>query len=83
MAISNSASKHGKTHTRKKRPVPTQTPRITYSPLTHQWYVLTRYTLSKGVNPTTLKPVTYYRAFTKYDVTDQMTAILEGVLRAP
>jgi hypothetical protein len=57
---------------------PKQTPRITYSPLVRRWFVVTRY-----IEKTT--PVgkrRYLVAREKFDVTDQMQAILAKTSRA-
>jgi hypothetical protein len=50
-----------------------QTPRITFSPLTRRWYVVTRYTMKTSASGTT-----YLSVREKHDVTDQMKAILKG-----
>lgn len=59
------------------------TPRIVESPLTcpSRWFVLTRYVKKDGIDPTTGEQVQYLRAITKYDVTDQMQAILKAKTR--
>ncbi len=54
----------------------TQTPRIVKSPLSHRWFVVTRYTTKSGIDATTGKKHDYLVASVKYDVTDQMRAIL-------
>ena len=46
-------------------------PRIVYSPLSKSWFVVTRYTKKQ-----TTDGVSYIVASRKYDVTDQMEAIL-------
>lgn len=53
-----------------------QTPRIVYSPLGKCWYVVTRYVVRKGLDAVTAEPNEYIMASVKYDVTDQMAAIL-------
>lgn len=53
-----------------------QTPRIVFSPLGKRWYVVTRYSVRKGTDATTGEPNDYIVASVKYDVTDQMAAIL-------
>lgn len=52
-------------------------PRIVYSPLSHEWYVVTRYT--EKVSASGAK---YIIASKKFDVTDQMHAILSKTGRA-
>lgn len=53
-------------------------PRIMKSSLTNppQWYVVTRYTEKRGIDAKTGKEYAYLVASRKYDVTDQMEAIL-------
>ena len=53
-------------------------PRILKSDLTKppRWYVVTRYTVKHGINATTGEKQSYIVASKKYDVTDQMEAIL-------
>ena len=53
-------------------------PRIMKSELTKppQWYVVTRYTEKRGINTVTGEEYAYLVASKKYDVTDQMEAIL-------
>ena len=46
------------------------TPHIMQSPMTGNWYVVTRYRPIKGAKPG------IFHAIKKYDVTDQMKAIL-------
>ncbi len=53
------------------------TPRIVYSPLSHSWFVVTRY-----VEKTSATGTKYIVARQKFNVTDQMTAILSEVGRA-
>lgn len=56
------------------------TPRIVKSMLTKppQWYIVTRYTVKEGVHPTTGEKHAYLVASRKYDVTEQMEAILKA-----
>ena len=54
------------------------TPRIVFSDLSKRWYVMTRYTRKEGIDSKDGKPYAYYVATTKYDVTDQMEAILKS-----
>jgi hypothetical protein len=42
-----------------------------------QWYVVTRYRIKNGIDPKTGEAFNYMVAVHKYDVTDQMQAILE------
>ena len=51
-------------------------PRIVYSPLSKSWYVVTRYRINDGTDVTSVVKTKFIVATTKYDVTDQMTAIL-------
>lgn len=53
-------------------------PMIVESPLSRpsRWFVLTKYIEKDGIDPETGAAVKYLRAITKYDVTDQMEAIL-------
>jgi hypothetical protein len=53
------------------------TPRIVYSPLSRRWYVATRY-----VQKVSAAGVPYIVATRKYDVSDQMHAILSKAGRA-
>ena len=53
------------------------TPRIVYSPLGRCWYVVTRYT-----EKTSAAGAKYIVASQKYNVTDQMRAILSKAGRA-
>jgi hypothetical protein len=55
----------------------TQIPKIVKSGLSDTWYVMTRYRTKHGLDETG-RPVAYYVAQTKYDVTDQMKAILHS-----
>lgn len=55
-----------------------QTPQITFSPITRRWFVVTRYT--EKTSPT--GNVKYLVARDKFDVTDQMCAILSKTGRA-
>jgi len=59
------------------------TPRICKSDLTKppRWYVVTRYKVKTGVNQQTQEKVEYLSATTKYDVTEQMEAILKAESR--
>lgn len=57
------------------------TPRIVQSPLSDRWYVLTRYREREGIDLDSGEKTRYLVAQTKYDVTDQMTAILKAVAR--
>lgn len=59
------------------------TPRIVESPLTRpsRWFVLTRYVEKEGVDLTTGEKTRYLVAQTKYDVTDQMRAILKAKVK--
>jgi hypothetical protein len=43
------------------------------------WYVVTRYVMKEGVNAETGEKAGYLRATTKYDVSDQMKAVLEDM----
>jgi hypothetical protein len=54
------------------------TPRIVKSELTKpaRWYVVTRYTERRGISTVTGEERAYIVASKKYDVTDQMEAIL-------
>jgi hypothetical protein len=52
------------------------TPRIVYSPLGKCWYVVTRYREKEGVGLDGVRR-RWLVASTKYDVTDQMLAILK------
>ena len=54
-----------------------QHPRIVFSPLGKSWYVVTRYREKRGVNMDG-EDIAYLVAATKYDVTDQMEAILKA-----
>lgn len=60
-----------------------QIPRIMKSTLTKppQWFVVTRYTLKSGINPLTGEDVSYLAAREKFDVSDQMRAILKSETR--
>lgn len=58
-----------------------QMPKIVKSGLTDSWYVITRYREKRGVDTETGEPTAYYVAQTKYDVTDQMLAILQSQKR--
>jgi hypothetical protein len=53
-------------------------PRIVKSELTDppRWYVVTRYTEKRGISTVTGEEHAYIVASKKYDVTDQMEAIL-------
>jgi hypothetical protein len=53
-------------------------PRIMKSDLTNppHWYIVTRYTEKSGINMVTGQESAYIVASKKYDVTDQMEAIL-------
>jgi hypothetical protein len=55
-----------------------QTPRIVKSTLSEDpiWYVVTRYKLKEGIDAETGEKTQYLMAQTKYDVTDQMKAII-------
>lgn len=53
-----------------------QTPRIVFSPLGKLWYVVTRYKVREGTDAKTGKKNQFIVASVKYDVTDQMEAIL-------
>lgn len=57
------------------------TPRIVKSPLTGHWFVLTRYRERDGIDLDSGEKTRYLVAQTKYDVTDQMTAILKATTR--
>ena len=59
-----------------------QTPRIVMSPLSNRWYVVTRYRVKDGLDAQTGQKHQYIVATTKYDVTDQMGAILSKAARA-
>lgn len=53
-----------------------KTPRIAYSSLSGRWFVVTRFRTVENIDPKTGKAHRLTLAATKYDVTDQMTAIL-------
>lgn len=57
-----------------------QHPRIVRSDLTTpaRWFVVTKYKERKGLDPTTQEAVAYLVAAEKFDVTDQMQAILKA-----
>lgn len=61
-----------------------QTPRIMRSDLTKppQWFVVTRYRLKDGIDADTGEPTRYMVAQQKYDVSDQMRAILAASRKA-
>ena len=54
-----------------------QMPRITFSPLTRRWFILTRYD-----EKTTASGTRHLVAREKFDVTDQMQTILSKTSRA-
>lgn len=58
----------------------TQVPMIVESTLTKpsKWFVVTKYTIKRGVNTVTGKDTTYLKATVKHDVTSQMLAILKN-----
>lgn len=58
-------------------------PRIVKSELTKpsRWYVVTRYVEKRGVDAKTGEEKAFIVASKKYDVTDQMTAILDAERR--
>jgi hypothetical protein len=60
---------------------PQQEPRITYSPLTGCWYLLTKYRKTIGVDAKTGEKKRFLRATEKYDITDQMVTIIREVER--
>ena len=53
-------------------------PMIVFSPLSNSWYVTTRYRVKDGVSATTGKKMPCLVAQTKYDVTDQILAIIDS-----
>lgn len=53
-----------------------QVPRIVKSCLSDRWFVVTRYREKRGLDAETGEPMAYLVATTKFDVTDQMTVIL-------
>ena len=57
------------------------TPRITYSPMSGCWFLLTRYKNVAGIDPATGEKKRYLRAQEKYDITDQMVTIIREVER--
>lgn len=61
-----------------------QPPLIVRSELTtpNRWFVVTRYRIKSGVDVTTQKPTSYITALKKYDVTEQMTIILNNAARS-
>lgn len=56
-------------------------PRITYSPLSHRWFVLTKYRQQTGVDAVTGERKNFLCALKKYDITDQMVEIIHEVER--
>lgn len=62
----------------------TQAPRIVRSDLTKppQWFVVTRYRIKDGVDTETGEPTRYMVAQQKFDVTEQMRAILKAHRRS-
>jgi hypothetical protein len=58
-----------------------QTPRIVYSPLGNRWYVVTRFREKAGINPSSGEPTRYMVASIKYDVTDQIDAVVQEYRR--
>ena len=58
-----------------------QTPRIVFSPLGKCWYVVTRYKVREGTDAATGEKNQFIVATTKYDVTEQMEAILSAAGR--
>ncbi len=54
------------------------TPRIVFSPLGKCWYVVTRYRVREGIDAETGAKNQFIVATTKYDVTEQMEAILSA-----
>jgi hypothetical protein len=48
------------------------------SPLTGQWYVATRYSIKNRIDAETGEERSFLLASVKYDVTDQMNAILKA-----
>lgn len=56
-------------------------PRITYSPVTGCWYLLTKYRKQTGIDATTGEKKRYLRALEKHDITDQMVTIIREVER--
>lgn len=56
-------------------------PRITYSPLSHRWFLLTKYRKVTGIDPKTGFRKNYLRALEKHDITDQMVTIIREVER--
>lgn len=53
-----------------------QHPRIVYSPLGKRWYIVTRYREREGIDVETGEKNAYIVAQRRYDVTEQMAAIL-------
>lgn len=58
-----------------------QEPRITYSPLTGGWYLLTKYRRRTAIDAVTGERRRYLKAQEKFDITDQMVAIIREVER--
>lgn len=54
-----------------------QVPQIVYSPLSKDWYVVTRYRVKNGIGLDG-KPHQYLVASVKHKVTDQMKKILKA-----
>jgi hypothetical protein len=59
------------------------TPRLMKSALTSppQWYIVTRYTEKRGIDPKSGEEYAYIVASRKYDITEQMEAILKAEKR--
>jgi hypothetical protein len=58
-----------------------QTPHLMQSPLTNQWYIVTRWREREGVDTKTGERTRYMVALEKFDVSDQMRAILKAAQR--
>lgn len=56
-------------------------PRITYSPITGQWFCLTKYRKETHVDATTGERRKFLRALEKHDITEQMITIIREVER--
>lgn len=55
-----------------------QTPIVYFSPLTRRWFVTTKYVEKKGISADEGTAARYMQAVTKFDIDDQMSAILAG-----
>ena len=56
-------------------------PRIVYSALSQQWFLLTKYRKVRGVDATTGERKNYLKAQEEHDITDQMVTIIREVER--